>query len=104
MTIESALAVRSYDAARRLAPPVPDRADTAGVDGMSFSDALSRAARMMEDSLRTGESAMTSAASGSGDVQKLVEALSATELALETAVTVRDRVVAAYQEILRMPV
>ena len=34
----------------------------------------------------------------------LVQALAQTELAVETAVTVRDKVVEAYQEILRMPV
>ena len=34
----------------------------------------------------------------------VVEALAASELAIETAVAVRDRVVEAYQEILRMPV
>jgi flagellar hook-basal body complex protein FliE len=37
------------------------------------------------------------------DAQAMVEALSEAEMALQTAVTIRDRVVAAYQEILRMP-
>jgi flagellar hook-basal body complex protein FliE len=34
----------------------------------------------------------------------MVQALAETELAIETAVTLRDKVVEAYQEILRMPV
>ncbi|MEM0930112.1 MAG: flagellar hook-basal body complex protein FliE [Pseudomonadota bacterium] len=38
------------------------------------------------------------------DAQTVVEALSQAELALQTAVTIRDRVVAAYQEVLRMPI
>lgn len=38
------------------------------------------------------------------DAQAVVEALSEAELALQTAVTIRDRVVAAYQDILRMPI
>lgn len=38
------------------------------------------------------------------DAQAVVEALSEAELALQTAVTIRDRIVAAYQEILRMPI
>ena len=38
------------------------------------------------------------------DAQGVVEALSEAELALQTAVTIRDRVVAAYQEVLRMPI
>jgi len=41
---------------------------------------------------------------GRADPQAVVEALAATELAVQTAVAVRDKVVEAYQEILRMPV
>jgi flagellar hook-basal body complex protein FliE len=41
---------------------------------------------------------------GGADSLALVQALAETQLAVETAVTVRDRVVEAYQEILRMPV
>ena len=38
------------------------------------------------------------------DPHSLVQALAQAELAVETAVTVRNKVVEAYQEILRMPV
>eukprot|EP00581_Thalassiosira_minuscula_P022352 CAMPEP_0184414698 /NCGR_PEP_ID=MMETSP0738-20130409/8212_1 /TAXON_ID=385413 /ORGANISM="Thalassiosira miniscula, Strain CCMP1093" /LENGTH=43 /DNA_ID= /DNA_START= /DNA_END= /DNA_ORIENTATION= len=38
------------------------------------------------------------------DPHTLVQALAQSELAVETAVTVRNKVVEAYQEILRMPV
>ena len=38
------------------------------------------------------------------DPHSLVQALSQSELAVETAIVVRDKVVQAYQEILRMPV
>ena len=41
---------------------------------------------------------------GKADPQSLVEALAQTQLAVETAVSVRDKIVEAYQEILRMPV
>lgn len=41
---------------------------------------------------------------GDADPHALVQALAQTELAVETAVTVRNKVVEAYQEILRMPV
>lgn len=43
-------------------------------------------------------------AAGQLDTQSVVEALSQAELALQTAITVRDRVVSAYQDILRMPI
>ena len=41
---------------------------------------------------------------GGADPHSLVEALATSELAVETAVTLRNKVVEAYQEILRMPV
>ncbi|NNU15371.1 flagellar hook-basal body protein FliE [Parvularcula sp. ZS-1/3] len=40
---------------------------------------------------------------GTIDAQSVVEALSQAELALQTAISVRDQVVSAYQDILRMP-
>ncbi len=41
---------------------------------------------------------------GKADPHALVMALTQTELAVETASTLRDKVVEAYQEIMRMPV
>jgi flagellar hook-basal body complex protein FliE len=55
-------------------------------------------------SLRAAEATVTKGLTGSADPQSVVMALAATELAVETAVSVRDKVVEAYQEILRMPV
>ena len=41
---------------------------------------------------------------GQADPHALVQALAASELAVDTVVAVRNKVVEAYQEILRMPV
>ena len=54
--------------------------------------------------MREGEAKVTAGLTGRADPQAVVEALAATELAVQTAVAVRDKVVEAYQEILRMPV
>ena len=56
------------------------------------------------DTLRQSEETVKSGLAGRADPQAVVEALAATELAVQTAVAVRDKVVEAYQEILRMPV
>ncbi len=56
------------------------------------------------DAMRAGEETAKAGLTGRADAQAVVEALAATEIAVQTAVTVRDRVVEAYQEILRMPV
>lgn len=47
--------------------------------------------------------AMQTAVSGA-DPHAMIEALANAELVLDTAVTIRDKVVEAYQELLRMPV
>jgi len=56
------------------------------------------------DTLQSAENVAQAGMLGKADTLSVVQALAATELAVETAVTIRDRVVEAYQEILRMPV
>jgi flagellar hook-basal body complex protein FliE len=53
---------------------------------------------------RSADAAATAALTGQGSVTDVVLAVSRAELALQTAVAVRDRVVGAYQEIMRMPI
>lgn len=48
--------------------------------------------------------AATGAMTGKSDTHELVQRIARAEVALETAVAIRDKVVEAYQEILRMPV
>ena len=71
---------------------------------ISFSDALEAAASDMLNTVQKGEATSGAAMAGEADVQTVVEALVAAEMALQTAVVFRDRLVEAYQEILRMPV
>ncbi len=102
MRVETSFVTQLYESARRIAPAEPD--EQAAARGRSFSDALAEAAGSVAAELRSGEQAARAALSGQGDIQSVVEALTATELALQSAVAIRDRVVEAYQEVLRMPV
>ncbi|UWQ21835.1 flagellar hook-basal body complex protein FliE [Jannaschia sp. W003] len=54
--------------------------------------------------MRGAEAQGAAAVTGGGDPHALVTALTESRLALEATVAVRDRVVEAYQELLRMPV
>lgn len=90
MDISSNLAARAYGATTAQKPEAPGTAE--------------RTAKDFFRTVQEGETTAMAALSGGADSQALVEALAQTELAVETAVTVRDRVVEAYQEILRMPV
>jgi flagellar hook-basal body complex protein FliE len=80
------------------------RAGTAGSDGGGFGATLERA---MRDAVSTGhdaEAKSMQAISGEGSLTDVVTALSRAELALQTATAIRDRVVQAYQDIMKMPI
>lgn len=72
--------------------------------GAEEGSALGQAARAFADTLREGEATAQAGLAGQADMQSVVTALAASEMAVQTAVTMRDKVVEAYQEILRMPV
>ncbi len=67
-------------------------------------NALLSAAGDFMSTMRASETTAMQAMTAGADPHSLVQALAQTELAVQTAVTVRDKVVEAYQEILRMPV
>ena len=90
MNINTSLVAQSYAAGKPAIAPEAGSAMGAAQDFIATLHA----------SETTAMSAMTTGA----DPHALVNALAQTELAVQTAVTVRDKVVEAYQEILRMPV
>jgi flagellar hook-basal body complex protein FliE len=72
--------------------------------GGSFGDMLSN---VLGEATANGRAAETKAATlvqGKGDIVDVVTAVNAAEITLETVVAVRDRVIAAYQDIMRMPI
>lgn len=72
--------------------------------GESAGQALFETARSFAETLHHSEQTAKAAMVGDANPHALVQALAQSELAVETVVTVRDKVVEAYQEILRMPV
>ena len=95
----AAQAIAAY--AAQGSPRVPGGAD-AGIGG--FGGALARAMEGAVEVGRSADAAATQALMGQGSVTDAVLAISRAELALQTTVSVRDRVVAAYQEVMRMPI
>lgn len=96
MDINSLNAVQKYAASR----PATEPNASQGGAGEAFVSLARDFATTLQESEATAKAAMT----GDADPHALVQALAQTELAVEAAVTVRDKVVEAYQEILRMPV
>ena len=73
-------------------------------DASGFGATLSRAMQGMVDAGKQAEAQSVGAISGTGNLTDTVTAVARAELSLQTAVAVRDRVVQAYQEIMRMPI
>lgn len=96
MDVTSLHAAQGYTAARPATAPAPEPGDA--------PEAFQSLVRDFAATLREGELTARAAMAGEADPHALVQALAQTELAVEAAITVRDRVVEAYQEILRMPV
>ncbi|MCW0234245.1 MAG: flagellar hook-basal body complex protein FliE [Ferrovibrio sp.] len=80
-------------------------ADASKVKGDSgFGQMLGEALQNTVDAQKTAEATSAQAVSGKADVTDVVTAVTNAEMALDTVVAVRDRVISAYQEILRMPI
>jgi len=101
-------AARAYAAAAQKAAqaaaggaPGADGADALGQD---FGAMVVDAVRDTESTLRSAETLTQQAARGQGELVDVATAVAAAEVSLETVVTLRDQVVQAYQEILRMPI
>lgn len=97
MSMTATAAAHSYGAARPLTAPDPQGAGGPATAAGRLADSF---AEVLERAETTAQATMT----GGADPHVLVAALSEAQLAVETAVAVRDKVVEAYLEILRMPV
>jgi len=95
MDIQAGFAAQGYAGARTATRP-------AATDGVAAT--ATRLAESFAETLQRGEQTAQAAMVGGADPHALVQAIAETELAVETAVTLRNKVVEAYQEILRMPV
>jgi flagellar hook-basal body complex protein FliE len=86
--------------------PAAAAAAYAGAQAVGRAPGVGRgsAGRSSIGTLKAGEQASLRALAGKADVAQVVQAVSAAEVTLQTAVAVRDRVVGAYQEIIRMQI
>ena len=99
MTMLSTLAAQGYAATRPATEAKPGA--TAGKDP---SGTFAGIAEDFANTLKAGETTAEKGMTGGADSHSVVTALAESQLAIETAVAVRDKVVEAYQELLRMPV
>lgn len=94
--------VRAVEAGMAPSAPLPAAAQSDG--GLGFDSVLKQVSTDAIGSLKAGEAASISAIQGGQSTRKVVEALMSAERSLQTAVAVRDKVVQAYQEVVRMSI
>jgi flagellar hook-basal body complex protein FliE len=73
-------------------------------DPGSFGGVLQRAMEGVVDAGHAADAQSMTALAGGGNLTDVVTAVSKAELALQTASVIRDRVVQAYQDIMKMPI
>ena len=97
MEVSTVLAAQKYMASKPATGPVEGGSAQTQATFAGFAQEFAA-------TLRESENVAMTSMTGDADAHTLVQALAQTELAVETAVTVRDKVVDAYTSILNMPV
>ncbi|HET7083799.1 MAG TPA: flagellar hook-basal body complex protein FliE [Rhizomicrobium sp.] len=99
-----AAAAAAYRATAQMAAPASNAIAPANLPGANFSDFLSGAIKDSISNIRQGEHAATQQIEGKANLVDVVQSVNAAEITLDTVVAVRDKVVAAYQSIMNMPI
>ena len=84
--------------------PTPSAATSAGPADASFGDALQDLIGSVQGSAGAANDAIGRMLDGTGDVHEAVIALQKADTMLQLTVQVRNKLVQAYQDIMRMPV
>ncbi|MCL2469667.1 MAG: flagellar hook-basal body complex protein FliE [Alphaproteobacteria bacterium] len=95
MTIPNVLS--AYNAASKAG----QGASAASSQGASFMDSLKGFMNDAAESVRTSENLAAQSTVGKADLQEVILAVSNAEIMMQTITTIRDKVITAYQEILR---
>lgn len=88
------------NAAKAAGPGMPAREEGGG----GFADLLKQIEHDAVGALHQSEVASIKAVNGKADITDVVTAVTNAEVTLQTVTAVRDRVIQAYQDILRMPI
>jgi flagellar hook-basal body complex protein FliE len=105
MTVPSA-AAGAYASIARLADPAPGLIKEVGdsTGGPSFGSLLKQALNSVVDAGHKSDVQATAMAAGKADMVDVATAVAETEVAVETLVSVRDKVIEAYQSVMSMTI
>ncbi len=101
MAIDPVSAARAYQQA---AQAMQNGGAAGGSESVDFGGLVQEAIRQAGQSANVAEQQSLQVAAGKADIVDVVTAIAAAETQLQTVIAVRDQVISAYQEILRMPI
>lgn len=104
MTVYLSQAAAAYARVAAKAIDPGAAAATAKPTGESFGDVMAQALSSASDIGRSSEAVSIRAVANQADLNEIVTAINNAEMTLQTVVAVRDKVIQAYQEIMRMPI
>jgi flagellar hook-basal body complex protein FliE len=82
----------------------PGLGSVGGAGGQDFGDLLKSVMSDAVQASKTAETQIANQVAGKAELIDVVTAISSAEASLETVMAVRDQVISAYQEIMRMPI
>lgn len=103
MAINMTTAIGAYRQAAT-AGSEPGMAARGAAPGKSFKDIIADIGSEVVKTSAEAEKMTAQAMTGKADLNEVVIAVTNADVALQTVVAVRDRVIQAYQDILRMPI
>ncbi|MCK6418475.1 MAG: flagellar hook-basal body complex protein FliE [Alphaproteobacteria bacterium] len=98
--VDPKVAAGAYSSSARIKPVSTQ--DIGG--GPSFIQFLKEGVRDSIQTFKAGETMAARAVTEDADITDVVQAVNAAEITLQTVVALRDRLVGAYQELMRMPI
>ena len=104
MVTEATGAVNAYRAAIERLQQTPGNSEAGQANRSDFTTMVKNFAEGAVEVGKTSEQATAAAAAGKADINSVVVAVAEAELTLHSVVAVRDKVLQAYQQILRMPI
>jgi len=96
------VAAKAYAAVQGAVPDLTGAATPSA--GADFGKMVTSAINDAVGASRTAEAQMTAQVRGKANLVDVVTAISSAETSLDTVIAVRDQVIAAYQQIMSMPI
>lgn len=99
------IAANAYASLAKLTDPVSmAKGATEASGGQNFGSLVKDAVAALSKATHNADAQSQAAAAGKANIVDVVTAVAESEVAIDALVSVRDKVIAAYEEIMRMPI